>query len=163
MPTHDPAWSSVEHFLRGRVCLFGFGNRMWRDDGIGSRVAEALDTNETSVSAVDGGFVPENHLERVVACQPDTILMIDAVDFGATAGELRLLQADDVVLSAISTHAGSPQMLAKYLQARCGAQVGLLAIQPGDTGEGEKLSPRLDEVLDFLVAKLRSLPQNGKE
>ena len=140
-------------FLKGRVCILGFGNRMWRDDGVGSCIAEALQ-DCPNLDSVDGGFVPENHLEVVANKNPDTILMIDAVDFGGEPGEVRLLQPGDVVLAGISTHAGSPQMLGKYLEARTGARVALLAIQPKDTSEGNQLSPEVSATLTELVEKL---------
>jgi len=121
------------------TCILGFGNRLWRDDGVGSHIAEALQSCP-GIDSVDGGFVPENHLEKVVQTSPDIILIIDAADFGGAPGETRLLEPGEVVLSGLSTHAGSPQMLARYLEARTGARVALLAIQPGDVSEGEELS-----------------------
>jgi len=140
-------------FLKGRVCVLGFGNRMWRDDGVGSCIAEALQ-DCPNLDSVDGGFVPENYLEVVASKKPDTILMIDAADFGGEPGEVRLLQPGDVALAGISTHAGSPQMLGKYLEARTGAQVTLLAIQPKDTSEGDELSPEVAATMNKLVDEL---------
>ena len=140
-------------FLKGRVCILGFGNRLWRDDGVGSCIAEALQ-DCPNLDSVDGGFVPENHLEVVASKNPDTILMIDAADFGGEPGEVRLLQPGEVALAGISTHAGSPQMLGKYLEARTGARVALLAIQPKDTSEGNELSPEVSATLKELVEKL---------
>ena len=142
-------------FIKGRVCILGFGNRMWRDDGVGSCIAEALQ-DCPNLDAVDGGFVPENYLEVVASKKPDTILMIDAADFGGEPGETRLLQPGDVVLAGISTHAGSPQMLARYLEARTGAQVALLAIQPKDTSEGHELSPEVSATMNKLVVGANS-------
>ena len=140
-------------FIKGRVCILGFGNRLWRDDGVGSCIAEALQ-NCPNLDSIDAGFVPENHLEIVARKNPDTILMIDAADFGGTPGETRLLQPGDVAVAGISTHAGSPQMLGKYLEARTGARVALLAIQPKDTSEGTELSPEVSATLTELVEKL---------
>ena len=142
-------------FLKGRVCILGFGNRLWRDDGVGSCIAEALQ-NCPNLDSIDGGFVPENHLEIVARKNPDTILMIDAADFGGTPGEARLLQPGDVALAGISTHAGSPQMLGKYLEARTGARVALLAIQPKDTSEGNELSPEVSATLTELVIQINT-------
>ena len=82
--------------------MFGFGNRMWGDDGVGSHLAEALQ-NAAGIDAVDGGFVPENHLEAVVRTDPDTILLVDATDFGGVSGECRLLRGDDLAMCGVST------------------------------------------------------------
>ena len=148
--------SALTSFLTGRVCILGFGNRLWRDDGVGSCIAEALQDCE-NLDAVDGGFVPENYLEIVAGKNPDAILMIDAADFDGAPGELRLLQPGDVVLAGVSTHAGSPQMLGKYLEARTGVPVALLAIQPKDTSEGDELSPEVATTMSDLVKTLKAL------
>ena len=142
----------LEEFWRGRVCLFGFGNRMWRDDGAGSRLAGALERCP-GIDAVDAGMVPENHLEDVVAKNPDRVLLIDAADFGGAPGEMRLLNPEDTMPAGLSTHAGSPQMLASYLRARTGAPVALLVIQAGDTRAGDELSPGVAQALNLLIAR----------
>ncbi len=145
--------TQIAHFLDGRICLLGIGNRYWRDDGAGSVLAEALQACP-EFDAIDAGFVPENFLEVIVRKKPDRILFIDATDFGGTAGQVRLLFPDNVAPSGLSTHAGSLQMLAKYLQTRTRAQVALLAIQPADTAAGENLSPEVSHTVKVLLEKL---------
>ena len=140
----------LQAFARGKVCLLGIGNRYWRDDGVGSRLAEALQS-QPDFAVIDAGFIPENYLEKVAAQNPDSILIVDATDFGGTAGQARLLFPDKVTFSGISTHAGSLQMLAEYLQARTNANIALLAIQPGDTSAGEGLSAEVAATLDHLL------------
>ena len=100
---------------------------------------------------IDAGFIPENHLETVAGKNPDTILMVDATDFGGAPGEARLLHPDKVAYSGISTHAGSLQMLAEYLRARTQARIAVLAIQPADTSAGEGLSPAVSITLRDLL------------
>ena len=148
--------AELTSFLEGKVCILGFGNRLWCDDGVGSRIAESL-SYCPGLNAVDGGSVPETHLEKVVCTEPDTVLLIDAADFGGSPGQTRLLQADDVALSGVSTHAGSIQMLARYFEARCGARVALLVIQPGDTRERDELSSRVAVAVSTLVEGLQKI------
>ena len=143
----------LSRFLTGRVCLLGIGNRMWRDDGVGSVTVEALQ-DHPELHTVDGGMVPENYLETVVGHDPDTILIIDAVDFNGRPGELRLLEHGQLAGSGLSTHAGSPATLAQYLELRTGARVGHLAIQPGDTEQGRQLSPEVAATMRDLVEEL---------
>jgi hydrogenase maturation protease len=143
----------MAHFLDGRICLLGIGNRYWRDDGAGSVLAEALQACP-EFDAIDAGFVPENFLELIARRKPDRILFIDATDFGGAPGQVRLLFPDKVAPSGLSTHAGSLKMLAEYLQARTRAQVALLAIQPADTAAGESLSPEVSNTIKILLEKL---------
>lgn len=148
--------TTLNDFLQGRICIFGFGSRMWSDDGAGSSLAESLQGAD-GLEAIDGGMSPENHLEAVVRTQPDTILMIDATDFGGTPGELRLLQGKDVAMCGVSTHAGSPKMLALYLAARTGARIALLAIQPENSSEGRELSDTVQAAVNYITRILKSV------
>ena len=150
---HTELAGTLSRFLTGRVCLLGIGNRMWRDDGVGSVAVEALQEHP-ELHTVDGGMVPENYLEAVVGHDPDTILIIDAVDFNGRPGELRLLEPGQLAGSGLSTHAGSPATLAEYLELRTGARVGLLAIQPADTSQGSQLSPEVAATMRDLVEEL---------
>jgi len=143
----------LRHYLSGHICLLGIGNRLWRDDGVGSYIAEALQSRR-KFDSIDAGSVPENYLETVVGKHPGTILIIDATDFGGAPGELRLLETVNVAQSGISTHAGSLQMLAKYLRIRTDARIGLLAIQPGDSSAGEGLSPEVSQAAAYLQQTL---------
>ena len=147
--------------LSGRVVLFGIGNRMKGDDGVGSFVVERL-ANRLDATCVDGGVAPENHLEKVAAEQPDTILLIDAVDFDGTPGEIRILQPSDLTKLAVSTHAMSLNMVADYLMARgCGC-VLLAAIQPSGMKLGQELSPHTKAAADRLESILRELLGKGE-
>ena len=148
--------NELGELIQGRLCLLGFGNRMWSDDGAGSVLAEWME-GCPGLDSIDAGMTPENHLEKVVKRKPGTVLLLDAADFGGSPGETRLLRAEHLVLSGISTHAGSPQMLASYLEARTGAKVALLAIQPKNTGEGGELSPEVSATLKDLAETLRNL------
>jgi hydrogenase maturation protease len=143
-------------FIDGQICLLGIGNRHWRDDGVGSLLAGALESRP-EFDVIDAGFIPENHLETVARKKPDTILMVDATDFGGAPGEVRLLYPDKVAYSGISTHAGSLQMLAQYLQARTRARIALVAIQPSDTSAGEGLSLPVSETFKALLEILPAI------
>jgi hydrogenase 3 maturation protease len=102
-------------------------------------------------------MVPENYLEKVAATYPDTILLIDAADFGGQPGEWRIFSGEDLALTGISTHAGSPQMLAAYLEERTGSEVKLVAMQPGDVGEGEELSNDMRRCVSDLTVELENI------
>jgi hydrogenase maturation protease len=146
----------LQSFVKGRLCLLGFGNRMWRDDGVGSLLAARLE-NCPGLDSVDGGMTPENHLEKVAGKEPGTVLLADAADFGGAPGETRLFEAGEIALAGLSTHAGSPRMLAAYLEARTGAPVALLAIQPGDVSQGSELSSEVSGALNHLHDVLKDL------
>ncbi len=151
------ACSGFDKILRGKVAILGFGNRLWRDDGAGSVLAERLKALHPEAPVFDGGMVPENFLEKVAAAEPDSILLVDAADFGGEPGQCRALAGEDLAFTGLSTHAGSPQMLAAYLEARTGAEVKMLAIQPGDVGEGGVFSPEVEAAVCCLLEELEQV------
>ncbi len=153
-------------FLSGRVCLLGVGNRDRRDDGVGSLIAERL-AKKCRALAIDAGSVPENYLENVARSCPDTVLIIDAMDFGGCPGECRLFDPDSIGPAGLSCHALSLGMTAEYLAARTQARLVLLAIQPADVRSGGVLSiavaraaERVEEALSGAL-ELRMNKQNA--
>jgi hydrogenase 3 maturation protease len=143
--------------LAGTLTILGFGNRLWRDDGAGSVLAERLKAACPEAPVFDGGMVPENYLEKIAALEPDFIVLVDAADFGSEAGECKTFSGEDLAFTGLSTHAGSPRMLAAYLEARTGAEVKMLAIQPGDVGEGSELSPEVEAAVCRLLDELKQV------
>lgn len=140
-------------FAHGKVCVMGIGDRHWQDIGVGTYIAEALDASP-GLEIVDAGFVPENHLESIAEWHPDCVLMVDASDFGGEPGQARLIFPERVPYSSASTQAGSLRILAEYMHASMHADIALLAIQPGETGAGESLSPAVAETFLDLVQHL---------
>jgi hydrogenase 3 maturation protease len=145
----------LAHFIDGRVCLLGIGNRYHHDDAVGPYLAEAMESRP-DYDVIDAGNIPEDYIEKAAQKHPGTILMVDATDFGGEPGEVRLLYPDQVAYSGVSTQAGSLRMLAEFLQARTHARIGLLAVQPADTSDGKGLSTPVSKTLDDL---LESLPE----
>ena len=145
--------NQLVRFINGRVCLLGIGNRYHHDDAVGPYLAEAIETRP-DYDVIDAGIIPEDYVELTARKHPDTILMIDATDFGGEPGEVRLLYPEHVAYSGVSTHAVSLRMLAEFLQARTHARVGLLAVQPADVSDGKGLSPAVSATLDDLLDAL---------
>lgn len=143
----------LANLLEGRVCILGIGNRDRRDDAVGSLLAERL-AGRSAALAIDAGAVPENHLERVLRSRPDTILIVDAANFGAGAGELRLIDPDCIAPSGLSTHALSLNMTVTFFRLRTRARLLLLAIQPADVSWGTELSEQMPQALDRAEAAL---------
>ena len=143
----------LTHFIDGRVCLLGIGNRYHHDDAVGPYLAEAIESRP-DYDVIDAGIIPEDYIEITARKHPDTILMVDATDFGGEPGEVRLLYPEQVSYSGASTHAGSLRMLSEFLQARTYARIGLLAVQPADVSDGKGLSPSVTKTLDDLLDTL---------
>lgn len=129
------------------------------DDGAGSWLTEQI-SGRVAADVTDGGVAPENYLEKVVRNRPDTVLVVDAVDFGGAAGEIRLLDSTAVRAGGLSTHALSLRMAFEYLTARCSASIVLAAVQPVSVGLAQDMSGPVRASVERLAKALRDvLPQ----
>jgi len=142
--------AQLEKILGNNPLILGVGNTVRGDDGVGSLLVQKL-TGRVEACCIDAGIAPENFLEKIVRKKPDTVLIVDAADFGGSPGEIRLLELDQLASGGLSTHALSLQMACTYLKLRLPVEVYLLAIQPGQTNS-EDLSGPVRAALDRLTA-----------
>jgi len=142
--------------LQGKVMILGVGNRLRGDDGAGSHLIERL-AGKVSFAHADGGVAPENHLEKIVAERPDSLLIVDTADFSGRPGAYALFDPLDLLAGGLSTHSLSLGMLYDYLKARLQVKIWLLAIQPETIGLQEGLSARISEAVDVIAKALMEL------
>ena len=82
---------------------------------------------------VEGDQTPENELGYLRRLQPKRIVMIDAADMGLSAGEIRLIKAEDVSTSFLfTTHSMPITYLLGQLEAACDELV-FIGVQPAQT------------------------------
>lgn len=143
----------LEHLkahLNGKVAILGVGNILRSDDGIGSILANRI-KDKVPFMVFEGGISPENYLEKIIKAKPDTIVIIDAVDFGGLPGEFKILEAKDIkTINLFSTHNVSITLLINYLQNNLKVDIIILIIQPKSTVLGDKLSPEVAASLSKL-------------
>ena len=155
-----PATNSIRGELRslltGQVCVVGIGNRLRGDDGAGPCVIDGR-RPESSGCWIDAGVTPENFLEPIARTDPDTVLMIDAVNFGSFPGACRLIETGATNMLSLSTHAGSLSVLGQYLSARIRARLIVLAIQPQSIQLREGLSKPVANSVREIAAMLSDL------
>lgn len=154
MPPQDIT-GSLREILSGNIVILGVGNIDKGDDGAGSTLVQEIN-GRVSATCIDAGVAPENFLEKIVSENPDTVVIVDAADFGAEPGEVRLFEPAQISQGAISTHALSLDTACDYLTNRMPVKVYLLAIQPERTAS-EGLSPAVQESLRSLEDRLREL------
>ncbi|MCK5118271.1 MAG: hydrogenase 3 maturation endopeptidase HyCI [Candidatus Latescibacteria bacterium] len=152
----------LKKMLGNHPLLLGVGNTARGDDGVGSLLVRKL-TGRIEPCCIDAGIAPENFLEKIVRKKPDTVLIVDAADFGGSPGEIRILEPGQLTSGGLSTHALSLRMACDYLQLSIPVEVHLLAIQPAQTNS-EGLSSPVQASLDLLTNLfLELLPKAGKK
>ena len=143
--------------LKGRVAIIGIGNILRGDDGLGPQLIRMLKDRSLENGQfllLDTGEVPENYLERIVACQPDTIILVDALDFGGSPGSIKLIQPEEIESSGLTTHNASLGLSVSYLKSRIDCNVVLLGIQPLNLEMGSELSEPIKQALSRIEESL---------
>jgi hydrogenase 3 maturation protease len=143
-----------------RVCLLAVGNPHHADDSAGPAVVRRLIGHAFPASLVDAGLSPEDYLGAVRAAQPEVVLIIDAIDLHAQAGDVALLRPDQLRRNFGYSHHGSLRALASLLINLAGAQeVLILGIQPGTLSRFHSMSESVERTVESIVEMLcRILP-----
>jgi hydrogenase 3 maturation protease len=118
--------------------LLGIGNPIRGDDGVGPYIARTF--LHPSWKSIDCGTAPENFTSLLRREQPAHLILVDAADMGLCPGEFRIIPKACIVDLSFSTHGPSLSLLIKYLSSLL-PDVILIGIQPGETIEGERISP----------------------
>jgi len=129
--------------------LLGVGNTLRGDDGVGSALIERLQ-GKTGAVLIDAGEVPENFIGPVEAAQPESIIIIDAADVGVEAGDLAILEIDQIAEIGLSTHNASLALVARLFQSSTQADVFVIGVQPGDISFGAPMSGSVVRTLELL-------------
>jgi hydrogenase 3 maturation protease len=145
-------YNKLRAFLSGaqNIVILAVGNEMRRDDRIGIEVMKELQnislSEHSQIKMINAGATPENFTRPIEDWNPNHLLILDAVEMGATPGEIDLIHMDDISNVTISTHKMSLTLLNKYLVNRLNLEIKLLGIQIKDVSFGGELSPELTHV-----------------
>ena len=145
------ALGHLKFHLTGKVVIVGIGNTLRSDDGVGSILATRIQ-DKVPYIVYDASASPENYLGKIIKDKPDTVLLIDAVDFGGAAGEIKVLEGEDIqTVNFFSTHDASISLAISYLKNSLKAVgIFILAIQPKVLAFGDRLSPEITKALERL-------------
>ena len=140
--------------LRGkRTVILGIGNPLQGDDAVGPSLVDFLH-GRVDATLINAGEVPENYLSAIQAAQPEVVLIIVALELGAEAGCITIIDADR--LRAIENFTRNPGLafLAVMIQDGTEAEVILVGVQPEATAFATELSIPVHQTLDSLEAML---------
>ncbi len=132
----------VEH-LREHVsqsmALVCVGNELCGDDGAGVAVAKSL-SEKVPWDVYDTQTVPESFLMKIVARQPDPVILVDALHFGADPGAIELIDPASVAGRTPSTHGPAPLGFLEVLEMFHPCRRLVLGIQPKQVEFGQPMS-----------------------
>ncbi|NLP09932.1 hydrogenase maturation protease [bacterium] len=149
-----PLKQELHGLLNGKkAVLLGIGRTGCGDDAFGPLLAQRLGSRGR-LTALVVEELPENYTEPIRRLAPQTILLADAVDFNGQAGQVVLLQEEELTAVSCSAHHASLRPLMRYLSLTTGAQVRLLGVQPDACRPQTTLSRPVSEALSVLHSLL---------
>ncbi len=143
--------------IRGkRTVILGIGNPLQGDDAIGPNLVDFLH-GRVDATLINAGEVPENYFSSIRAAQPEVVLIIVALELGAEAGCMAIMDADR--LRAIENFTRNPGLafLAVMIQDDTGAEVILVGVQPEQTAFAAELSSAVHQTFNTLEEMLVSV------
>lgn len=146
----------------GRVVVLGIGNDLRADDGAGTFVARSL-RERFPEAAFDGGQAPENASGPIRRTRPDTVIVVDAADFGGAPGEVRVASATGAAGLTLGTHALPIGTFMQALGEMTGAALHLLAIQAATTAFGVAMTPEVAVAVADVTRELAKILETSKQ
>jgi len=141
--------------LKGkRFGIVGIGNVIKGDDGAGCVVVEGL-RGKIEMPVVDCAEVPENYGGWVEKRNLESVVYIDAIDFGGEAGEVRVVPLEKMMMSASSTHSLSLHYMILFLKNEWDGDPIMVGIQPKsmelDDGLSEEVRGGVERLIDIIL------------
>lgn len=135
----------VAHLI---MCI---GNIDGGDDAIGPYIADKLMQEEGDLVVLNCGTVPENFTSVVKQHNPKNLIIVDAVEMGLDAGEIRIVPKDKIGVMHISTHGIPISVLISYLEQYV-EKIYFIGIQPKNmSGEINKIVKKSGKELITII------------
>ncbi len=161
MDADDELFEQLSKLSGSKTLILGIGNTLKGDDGVGPLICQEL-AGKISAEIIDAGTVPENYIQPVIKKAPQNLLIIDAIDFGASPGRIRIFKPQQLNSLVISTHTLSPRIFVDMIMQAINVDVYFIGIQPGQTALGQPLSASVEQAvrcLENTLAKILPLQE----
>lgn len=145
---------------QNKTLILGLGNTLRRDDGLGPAVIEGLQSQKLANADVQVGGQDGLTLLESIREYPRAIV-IDAVDMGMPAGEVRIFAPGEVRVKSdsLSTHGfGLAEAMELMPMLDIQTELKIIGVQPESIefgqGLGEKVSNSLGKVVELVKEQL---------
>ena len=157
MDTNQQLFEQLNKLRGPKTVIVGVGNVLKGDDGAGPLVCQQLRRAGVSAELIDAGTVPENYIQPVVKKTPQNLLIIDAMDFGASAGTINIFKPEQLNSSVFSTHTLSPRLFVDMVCRNIKVNVYFVGIQPAQTQLGQSISPQVNRAMQWLTRAITEI------
>ena len=138
-----------------KTVIVGIGNTLKGDDGAGPQICNILRAKITA-EIIDVGSTPENYIAKIIKMSPEKLLIIDAVDFGAAPGTVKIFDIKDLSKFLLSTHSLSPHLFIEAIRSEIDVEVIFIGIQPANLQLGQGLSKQVSDAIAVLADNVTS-------
>jgi hydrogenase 3 maturation protease len=145
-----------------RIAWVGVGSELNGDDAAGLYAIRGLAPilmDEPHFLCLESGVNPENALGPLRKFHPDLVVMVDAADFGESAGNIRFIKNAEVGGISFSTHSLPMNLISEYLGRELDCPVWLLGIQPASLEFAAPLTIKVRRAVDSLVLEISRIIQ----
>ena len=156
MDGNKELFEQLKNLSNSATLIVGIGNTLKGDDGAGPKVCEQLH-GKVCAEIIDAGTVPENYIQTIIKKAPKHILIIDAVDFGAPAGTIKIFKSEQIKSSFFSTHTLSPRLFVDMVCQEIKVDVYFVGIQPAHMQFGQPKSAQVSEAIQWLVGAVTKI------
>jgi len=156
MDTEEQLFDQLNCLSNSGTLVLTMGNILKGDDAIGPLLYEQL-KGKISTEIIDAGTVPENYIQTIIKKAPENLLVIDAIDFAASPGTIRIFKPSQLNSLIISTHSLSPRVFVDMITQEIDVNVNFIGIQPLQTQMGHPLSTEVDKAAKQLISILTEI------
>jgi len=148
MGTDQQLFEQLNKLCGSRTLIVGIGNTLKGDDGAGPLVCEQLQHSGIQAEIIDAGTVPENYIQRIIKKAPQKLLIVDAIDFQAPPGTIKIFGPEQLSSTVISTHTLSPRLFTDMVSRNIKIDVYFVGIQPAQTQLGQGVSDEVRQAVE---------------
>lgn len=124
-----------------RAAIIGVGNELKGDDGIGIMVARQLQEDlQGKDMLIIPADVPENWIQPIIKFRPELLILVDASDFQAKAGDIRAIRDEEVSKVYTNTHSIPLVLFLEAIRKEVDTRTVFIGIQPRSSRFGEPMS-----------------------
>ena len=153
---HSHGIDTVEHLaehlgkaLGASGVILCVGSELNGDDGAGPAVAKGV-SGRVPWQVFDVQGAPENFLMKIVNAKPETVLIVDALNFDARPGAVELFSAENITGQGPSTHGPAPIAFLDILKMFHPCRRVILGIQPERTEFGQEMGEAVRKAVEFV-------------
>jgi len=150
MAVNDQIFEQLDKLRGSKTVIVGVGQILKGDDGAGPSICRQLQ-NKICAEVIDAATVPENYIQTIIKKAPQNLVIIDAIDFAAPAGTIKIFKPQQLDSLVLSTHVLSPHLFIDMIKKQIEVEVCFIGIQPAQIGLGQPLSAEVTRAVQWLV------------